>query len=102
MVSFSGDPKIKLTSFMTEWDEEHPDTQTDFPSGEAVGYQLFNRILGDKEGLDLPYFKNKANDITQIMQSFKRGSRTEARDMMLQNIELIRMMAGVGKDEEKK
>lgn len=80
------DPKKKLTTFLSDLEgtDKH-DLSTEFPTAEVIQMQLYHRrmaLVGVKEADDF------ANDIAEVMWSFKRGSRREA----------VLAMAGAGEE----
>ncbi len=53
------------------------DSNTEFPTAEAIRNQLFLRLLGSEDGLNLPVFKYLADKIAELFWSYKRKSREE-------------------------
>jgi len=69
--------KEKISGLITDKDNKG-DTNTEFATPEAIAYQLYLRTLGDENGYNLEYCRNKANIISEIMWSYQRQSRGEA------------------------
>lgn len=78
------------------------DGNTEFPTADAINYQLYTRILGSTEGFDLPYFKYLADKMAELMLSYERKSRGEAvQSLTVQLPEIMQtgMMPRFGKQE---